>query len=87
MRYVANLHGREPPKIIFMEKGWRRLNLHGEYSKAATWDIFASLKILKDFIAKLPVPGARAVMFIDDITVILPPEPSLNTAAIAKVAE
>ena len=33
-----------------------------------------SLKILKEFKANPPVPGARAVSFIDDITVILPPE-------------
>ena len=33
------------------------------------------------------MPGARAVSFIDDITVILPPEPSLNMAAIGKVTE
>ena len=33
------------------------------------------------------MPGARAVSFIDDITVILPPELSLNMAAIEKVTE
>ena len=33
------------------------------------------------------MPGARAVSFIDDITVILPPELSLNMAAIGKVTE
>ena len=31
--------------------------------------------------------GARAVSFIDDITVILPPELSLDMAAIGKVTE
>ena len=31
-----------------------------------------SLKILKEFRANPPVPGARAVSFIDDITVTLP---------------
>ena len=44
-----------------------------------------SLKILKEFRANPPVPGARAVSFIDDITVILPPE--LSRAAIGKVTE
>ena len=34
-----------------------------------------------------PVPGARAVSFIDDITVILPPELSLDMVAIEKVTE
>ena len=46
-----------------------------------------SLKILKEFRANPPVPVARAVSFIDDITVILPPELSLDMAAIGKVTE
>ena len=46
-----------------------------------------SLKILKEFSANLPVPGARAVSFIDDITCILPPELSLNITATGKVTE
>ena len=37
--------------------------------------------------ANPPVPGARAVSFIEDITVILPPELSLCMAAIGKVTE
>ena len=46
-----------------------------------------SLKILKEFRAYPPVPGARAVSLIDDITVILPPELSLDMASIGKVTE
>ena len=46
-----------------------------------------SLKILQEFRPNPPVPGARAVSFIDDITVILPPELSLDMAAIEKVTE
>ena len=46
-----------------------------------------SLKILKQFRANPPVPGARAVSFIDDITVILSPALSLDMAAIGKVTE
>ena len=46
-----------------------------------------SLKILKEFRANPPVPGAREVSFIDDITVILPPELSLDMAAIGKVTK
>ena len=46
-----------------------------------------SLKILKEFRANPPVPRARAVSFIDDITVILQPELSLDMAAIGKVTE
>ena len=33
------------------------------------------------------MPGARAISFIDDITVILPPELSLDMAAIGKATE
>ena len=44
-----------------------------------------SLKILKEFTANPPVPGARSVSFIDDIMAILPPELFLNMAAIEKV--
>ena len=33
------------------------------------------------------MPGAGAVSFIDDITVILPPELSLDMAAVEKVTE
>ena len=34
---------------------------------------------LEEFRANPPVPGARAVLFMDDIAVILPPELSLDT--------
>ena len=46
-----------------------------------------SLKILKEFRANPPVQGARAVSFIHDITAILSPELSLETAAIGKIME
>ena len=46
-----------------------------------------SLKILKEFTINPPVTGARAVSFIDDIKVILPPELSLDMAAIGKITE
>ena len=46
-----------------------------------------SLKIVKESRANPPEPGARAVSFIDDITVILPPELSLDMAAIGKATE
>ena len=46
-----------------------------------------SLKVLKEIRANPSVPGARAVSFIDDITVILPPELSLDMAAIRKFTE
>ena len=46
-----------------------------------------SLKILKEFRANPPVPEARAISLLNDITVILPPELSLDMAAIGKVTE
>ena len=46
-----------------------------------------SLKILKEFRTNTPVPEAREVSFIDDITVILPPKLYLDLAAIGKVTE
>ena len=44
-----------------------------------------SLKILKTFRANPPVAGARAVLFIYEITVTLPPERFLDMAVIGKV--
>ena len=89
--YASNLY--EPLKLLFALDGGgsevvepargvqRGCNL-GQLCYSA-----GSLKILKEFRANPPVPGARAVSFIDDITVILPPERSLDVAAIGKVTE
>ena len=44
-----------------------------------------SLKILQEFRANPPVPGTRAVSFIDDIMVILPLELSLDMSAMGKI--
>ena len=91
--YASNLYVREPPKLLFALDGGglevvesargvqQGCNL-GPLCHSA-----GSLKILKEFRANPPVPGARAVSFIDDITVILPPELSLDMAAIGKVTE
>ena len=46
-----------------------------------------SLEILDEVRAYPPVPRSRAISFIDDITVILPPELSRNMAAIGEVME
>jgi len=46
-----------------------------------------ALKILKEFKSQRPVPGARVVSSIGNITAILPPELSLNMAAIGTVTE
>ena len=78
--YASNLYAREPPKSLFALDGGglevvesargvqQGCNL-GPLCYSAD-----SLKILKEFRVNPPVPGARAVSFIDDITVILPPE-------------
>ena len=91
--YASNLYAREPPKLLFALDGGvlevvepargkqQRRNL-GSLCYSA-----GSLKILKEFRANQPVPGANAVSFIDDITVILPPLRSLDMAAIGKVTE
>ena len=46
-----------------------------------------ALKILREFRANPSIPGARAISFIDDTTVILPSELSLNMAAAGKMTE
>ena len=46
-----------------------------------------SRKILKEFRANPPVPGARPVLFVDDTTAILSSEFFLDMAAIVKVTE
>ena len=91
--HARNLYAREPPKLLFALDGGglevvesargvqEGCNL-GPFCYSA-----GSLKILKEFRAHPSVPGARAVSFIDDITVILPPELSLDMAAIGKVTE
>ena len=91
--YASNLYAREPPKLLFALGGGglevvesargvqHRCNL-GPICYSA-----GSLKILKDIRANPPVPRAGVVSFIDDITVILPPELSLDMAAMGKVTE
>ena len=90
---ASNLYAREPPKLLFALDGGglevvesargvqQGCNLGPLYYSAG------SLKILKEFRANPPVPGARAVWFIDDITVILPPELSLDMTPLGKVTE
>ena len=91
--YASNLYARGPPKLMFAldvgglevvesaRGGQQGCNLGPLYYSAG------SLKILKDFRANPPAPRARAVSFIADITVIVPPELSLNMTAIGKVTE
>ena len=91
--YASDLYAREPPKLLFALDGGglevvesARGVLQGCNLGPLCYSA-GSLKILKQFRANPPVPRARAVSFIDDITVILPPELSLDMAAIGKVTE
>ena len=91
--YASNLYARESPNLLFALDGrglevvesargvQQGCNL-GPPSYSA-----GALKIQKEFRANPPVPGARAVSFIDDIMVILPPELSLDRTAIGKNTE
>ena len=91
--YASNLYARESPKLLFAldggglevvqsARGVRQGCNLGPLCYSAD-----SLKTLKEFRANPPVPGARAVSFIDDITVILQPDFSLDMAAKGKVIE
>ena len=82
--YPSNVYARDPPKLLFALDG-RGLEVvesaRGVQQGCNLGPLCysaGSLKILKESRANLPVPGARVVSFIDDITVILPPELSLN---------
>ena len=46
-----------------------------------------SIKIIKEFRANPQVPGVTAVLFINDVTVILPTELSLDMVATGKITE
>ena len=91
--YVANLYARESPKLMFALDGGglevveSALGVQQGCNLGPLCYSAGSLEILKEFRVNPPVPGARAVSFIDDIAVILPPELSHNMTAIAKVAE
>ena len=91
--YASNLYAREPPKLLFALDGGGLEVVESARGVQQGFNLgplcysAGSLKILKEFKANPPVLGARAVSFIDDITVILPPEFSLDMAAIGKVTE
>ena len=91
--YASNLYSRDRPKqlvaldgggleVVVSARGVEQGCNLGPLCYSA-----GSLKILREFRANPPVPGARVVSFIDDITAILPPELSLDMAAIEKVTE
>ena len=91
--YASNLYAREHPKLLFaLDGGGLEVvesvrGVHQGCNLGPLCYSAGSLKILKEFRANPPVPGARAVSFIDDITIILPPELSLDMAAIGKVTK
>ena len=78
--YASNLYAREPPKLLFALDGG---GLEGvDSSRGAQQGCYLGLrcysagspKILKEVRANPSVPGARAVLFIDNIMVIPPPD-------------
>ena len=98
--YASNLYAREPPKLLFAREPPKLLfaldggglevveSARGVRQGCNLGPIYysaGSLKILKEFKANPPVPRARAVSFIDGITVILPPELSPDVAAKGKI--
>ena len=91
--YASNLYAREPPKLLFALDGGGLEVVESARGVQQGCNLGSlcysagSLKILKEFRANPQVSGARAVSLIDDITVILPPELSLDMAAIGKVTE
>ena len=91
--YVSNLYAREPPKLLFALDGGglevvaSARGVQQECNLGPLCYSAGSLKILNEFRANPPVPGARVVSFIGDITVILQPELSLDMAAIEKVTK
>ena len=90
--YASNLYAQEPPKLLFeLDRGVLEMvdSARGVQQGFNLGPLCYSadfLKILKEFRANPPVLGARAVSFIDT-TAILPPELSLDMAAIEKFAE
>ena len=91
--YASNLYAREPPTLLFARDGGGLEVVESARGVQQGCNLgplcysAGPLKILQEFRANPPAPGARAVSFIDDITVILPPELSLDRAAIGKVTE
>ena len=91
--YGSNMYAREPPKLLFaLDAGGLEMveSARGVQQGCNLGPLCysaGSLKILKQFRSNPPVPGAKTVSLIDDIMAILPPELSLDMAAIGKVTE
>ena len=90
---ASNLYAREPPKLLFALDGGglEAVELARGVQQGCNLGPLCyragSLKILKEFRVNPPVPRARAVSFINDITVILPPGLALHTVAIENVTK
>ena len=84
--YASNVYAQEPPKLLFAPDGGGSEMVESGNLGPLCYSA-GSPKVLKEFRANPPVPGARAVSLIDNITVILPPKLSLDMAAIGKVME
>ena len=72
--YPSNLYAREPPKLLFALGGGGLEVVESARGVQQACNLgplcysAGSLKILEEFRANPPVPGARVVSFIDDIT-------------------
>ena len=91
--YASNLYAREPPNLMFAFDGGdlevvdSAREVQQGYNLGPLCYSANSLNTLKEFRTNPPLPGARAVSFTDNITVILPPELSPDMVAIAKATK
>ena len=85
--YAANLYAREPPKLLFALEGGGIEVVESARGVQQGCNLGPLCYSAWTYISQPPVPGARVVSFIDDIAVILPPELSLDMAAIGTVTE
>ena len=73
-----------------MEVCWKLLSLRGSKAILLSGLFFhsaISLRILKEFMTEPPMQGAGAVLLVDTIKVIRPPELSLNMTSISTFIE
>lgn len=93
VRYTANFYTREPPTLLFALDGGggevvesARDSHQGCYLNLLCYSAGA-LSILKELKPQPPIPEDVLDLFIYDLTVILPPELSLDRAATEKTTE
>ena len=90
--YASNVYAREPPKLLFalldgggLEVVESARGVPQGCNLDPLWHSVGSLKILIEFRDNSRMPEAKAVSFIENITVSPPPEYFLDVAAIGKV--